>query len=59
MRLYVNLAEIPTLKRALKRLANSPLVDDIDHAKRLLERVELCEQLQNNERRGGETNDRT
>ena len=60
MRLYVNENEIATLKRALKRLAcNEPIgSNDTKKAILLFERVELCEQLQNNHRRsGGSIND--
>lgn len=51
MRLYVSKKEIPTLKNALEKLVLTDAFDskEFEVAKRLLERVELCEELQDNE----------
>lgn len=58
MRLYVNAKEVPFLKNALRdAVIKSAGLDELQSLQRLLERVELCEELQDNERRGGGQNE--
>ena len=52
MRLYVNANEVPFLKDALhKVIADSHEPIEVDRLSDLLERVELCEELQKNVKR--------
>lgn len=52
MRLFVNTKEVPFLKNALRNALNQSASSEvISNLEELLERVELCERLQNNERR--------
>lgn len=49
MRLYVNRNEVPFLKHALQKvIATTDSQIESDRLSDLLERVELCEELQNN-----------
>lgn len=58
MRLYVNAKEVPYLKNALRdAVIKSSGLEEMQSLQRLLERVELCEELQDNERRGGGQNE--
>ena len=57
MKLFVNKSEVPFLKGALRRMvADSVSPEQTAVAQRLLERVTLCEQLQDNERGGKNAN---
>lgn len=54
MRLYVGTKEAPLLKGALRNAIKVVLANkDREYLEGLLERVELCEALQGNERRAG------
>lgn len=52
MRLYVNTKEVPFLKAALRnQLVQSESFEEEERLTELLKRVELCEELQESERR--------
>lgn len=52
MRLYVNVNEIDVLKRAINReIKHTGEAVEYERLSNLLERIELCEKLQDNQRR--------